>query len=340
MNSKTTKSDIARQYASKYIELALKHKRQYSKRYISNVMFEENPDIFKDAEEARYFIRVVVGGAGVCTHDKREDNKKLAEQFALVPEALREVENTEPFDVPVAYNKTLWIADIHSLFYCRKSLEIAIDYGLKTGCNSAIILGDFMDFYGDSKFSKDPRLSISFFEQEQELGQELLRLLQDNFGYVVCKFGNHDVRRENNIFRIAQQKPELADYAKLTDFLFFDGCTVNFVEDYRHIKYGKLNGIHGHEILGGGGIHIAYNRLNKAFDNIISAHSHRGQSNIKKDINGQLFGSWAIGCLCQLNPRYWPKNDWANGFAVTERDKSGEFGVDNKVIYGGKIFSV
>ena len=284
----------------------------------------------------RHEIRRQTGANG----NKKIVDGYLAEQFALIPEALREVETTDPFVVPKVYNKTLWIADVHSLFYCRKSLEIAIDIGIKNNCNSIIILGDYMDFYGDSKFDKNPKLSIDFFEREQELGQDLLKMFQEIFGYVVLKEGNHDRRRENRIFHIASQKPELADYAKLSDFLFFDGCTVNFVEDYRHIIYGKLNGIHGHEYFGGGGIHIAHNRLLKAFDSIISAHSHRGESKIMTDINKQIFGSWALGCMCKLTPRYSPKNNWVNGFAITEMEDNGDFSVDNRAIYNNKTFSI
>lgn len=90
----------------------------------------------------------------------------------------------------------------------------------------------------------------------------------------------------------------------------------------------------------GGGIHVAYNRLNKTFDNTLSAHSHKSQGVIKQTINREVFGSWAVGCLCNLTPRYCAKNDWTNGFAIIRRDNSGDFEVENKVIFGEKLFSV
>jgi hypothetical protein len=115
---------------------------------------------------------------------------------------------------------------------------------------------------------------------------------------------------------------------------------VEIIEDYRHIVYGKANIIHGHEYQGGGGIHVAYNRLSKTMDNTISAHSHITQSDFRPDINGNLYGSWSIGCLCNLHPRYNPKNRWTQGFARIEKDESGEFEMLNRMIYNGKTIPV
>ena len=208
---------------------------------------------------------------------------------------------------------------------------MAVNYGIKRNCDSVVILGDFMDFYGFSKFSKS-RLTLEQFETERELGQDMLQLLQNTFGYVVLKQGNHDIRREQFIMQEAIRIPEMRELTTYQDYLFFDGSNVQIVEAHRHITYGKLNGIHGHEYFGGGGLHIAHNRLIKTFDNTISAHSHRPESKILPNINGERFGSWTLGCMCQLNTAYAPKNNWSHGCAVTEKDRNGMFEVDNKLI--------
>ena len=99
-----------------------------------------------------------------------------------------------------------------------------------------------------------------------------------------------------------------------------------------------MNIIHGHEYQGGGGIHVAYNRMNKAMDNVISGHSHVTQNSVKKSLSGKFYGSWTVGCLCSLSPRYNPQNNWNHGFAIIERDENGNFEVQNKMIVGGKIY--
>ena len=207
--------------------------------------------------------------------------------------------NYTPFTIPSSYKKTLWIADLHSRFCDKKALEIAVEEAIKKSCDSVVINGDFMDFYGFSRFDKSPSIKIHF-EEEREWGQDILSLLQDIFGYVVLKKGNHDTRREKYISKISESAPELEGLALYEDYLRFNFSRINFVEDYNHICYGNLNGIHGHEYQGGGGIHVAYQRFNKALSNVISAHSHKSQTIIRQNISGDFYGSWTIGCLCSL----------------------------------------
>lgn len=331
-----TKTELANQIIEKYIQISLKTKQQFSKRYLAKILFDENSDVFKDAEDARSFIRYSLNSYG----DKHRSKSKeeLTRQFAFIPEHIKELENTEPFIIPTSIKKSLVIADVHGRFYNKKAFEIALEYGIKQNCNSVIINGDFVDFYGESKFDKNP--AIAKIMIEQEWGQDILEMLQNLFGSVYLKEGNHDLRRQLHIQRISRDMPDMVEFSKYSDYLFFDGCHVNFIEDYRHIIFGKLNIFHGHEYQGGGGIHVAHNRFNKTLENSLSAHSHIPQSIIKHTINDNILGSWTMGCLCDLKPRYNPKNNWNNGFTVVEKDSSGEFNVDNRIIIGNKTVSI
>ena len=332
-----TKIDVARTYIEKYIEIGQRTGKGFSKRFIATVLYSENPEQFKDAEDARKFIRAALNALGSAKNFSM--NEDLTRRFTLISEPQHEITNPEPYIIPKGYKNTLVIGDIHSKFYNRKALEVAINDGVKSGCDSVIINGDFMDFYQFSKFDKNPRVVKDFYT-EQEWGVDILSLLQDTFGIVYLKKGNHDIRLEMHIQKLSATTPELQDYITYQDWLFYKGTNTVFVEDYRHIQYGKLNIIHGHEYQGGGGIHVAHNRLNKTFDNVLSAHSHKSQSMIKTTINREVFGSWAIGCMCSLSPRYCPKNDWTNGYAIINKDSAGDFEVENKVIFNNKIFSV
>ena len=330
------KIDLAREIIEKYIEIGIRTKRGYSKNFISTVLLSEHPDIFKDQEETRFYVRRALGAKGERSiNDKSE---ALAAKFALISEPVHELIDSTPFIMPQGYKSTLFIADLHSRFYNRQALEIAINDGIKQKCDSVIILGDFMDFYGDSKFDKNPSI-VEQFGAEQEWGQDILKLLQDTFGYVVLKKGNHDIRRELHIQRLAAKMPELQGLESYSDYLFYEGTNTQFIEGHRVIEYGKLGCIHGHEYQGGGGIHAAYNRLNKAKQNVVSAHSHISQRDIRMNLKGEPIGSWTLGCMCNLNPAYNPKNDWTNGFGIGQKDASGDFEFENKVIFGSKIFT-
>ena len=330
------KLDLARQIIERYIEIGTRTERGYSKNFISTVLLSEHPDIFKDQEETRFYVRRALGAKGERSiNDKSE---ALAAKFALISEPVHELVNSSPFIMPQGYKSTLFIADLHSRFYNRQALEIAINDGIKQKCDSVIILGDFMDFYGDSKFDKNPSI-VQQFEAEREWGQDILKLLQDTFGYVVLKKGNHDIRRELHIQRLAAKMPEIQGLESYSDYLFYEGTNTQFIEGHRVIEYGKLGCIHGHEYQGGGGIHAAYNRLNKAKQNVVSAHSHISQRDIRMNLKGEPIGSWTLGCVCNLNPAYNPKNDWTNGFGIGRKDISGDFEFENKIIYGKKILT-
>lgn len=330
--------DIAKEYIIKYIELSKKNGRGYSKTSIARVLHMDHPDLFKDVENARQIVRHLTASHGINSRAVQKGYMEFAEMFALIPDQVREL-NTDPFVIPDQYKNTLWISDLHSRFMDRKAFEIAVNYGLKRGANSVIINGDFIDHYDKSKFDKDPKILPYFFE-EQEWGVGILELLQETFGKVFLKLGNHDLRRQLYINKLAAHMPELLDYIDFDKWLYFEGSKVDFIEDNRVIQYGKLNAIHGHEIQGGGGIHVAHNRLQKAFDSVISGHSHVAQSKVTKKLNGEVIGSWSLGCLADLNPRFNPINNWTHGFATTERDSTGFFEVENKVILNGKTFSV
>ena len=328
-----SKSELAREIVQRYIDLGVKHKTSYSKRFIATVLQSEHPDIFKDMEDARTVVRTVTGVKG---KRKYTTNEEITRDFALLEMPIIECE-IKPFDVPAQYKKGLVLNDIHSRFHDRKAVEIAINNGIKHNCDIAIINGDLLDFYQFSRFDKNPDIMRHFFS-EREWVQDFLLLLQKTFGKVIYKKGNHDIRRELLLQRKAADMPEIQGLENVADYVFFDGSTVDVVEDYNIIQFGKLNLMHGHEYQGGGGIHVAYNRLNKSFDNVLSAHSHITQSSMKKTINSKFYGSWTVGCLCSLSPRYAPKNNWNHGFALVEKSETGEFEVINRMIVNGKIF--
>lgn len=336
-----TKLDVVRKYVNKYIDLAIKNNKSYSKRYIATVIFNENPGLYTCVESARKAILKVTHCSGSGLRERFKKDEEIAKLFALIPEQITEYKTDEPFIMPVANNKILAMADLHDRFYNRKAFEIAVERGIKNNCNAVFINGDLMDFYGFSKFDKNPNiLSVMGVEDTREWVTDILTLLQDVFGYVVVKMGNHDCHRERAIMKKAENMPELMDYVSFENYISFDGSNVQVVDEHRHVKIGKLNAFHGHEYYGGGGIHVAWNRLHKAFDSVISAHSHKAQSVVKPDINGDIFGSWTLGCMCGLSPRYCPKNDWTNGFAIIETEASGDFEVQNMVIHGSKIFTI
>ena len=79
-----SKNDIAREYVEKYIELGLKNKVGYSKRWIASVILAEHPEKFKDIEDARLLVRRVTHSNGVRGSNKMPQDTELARAFALL----------------------------------------------------------------------------------------------------------------------------------------------------------------------------------------------------------------------------------------------------------------
>lgn len=336
MAEETKKTKIAEQYVEKYLEINKRTGKQFSKAFIGNVIYNENPDIFKHSEDGRYWVRYVLGLCGEKNKTKKDNG--LLEQFAFINEQVTDTPNSEPFVIPKAYDNILVISDIHSIFYDKEALLTALEYGKKRNCNGVLINGDFLDSYQHSRFSKNPRVSVEFIINEREWGTEILQLLQNEFGYVVYKAGNHCIRRELQLQSISSMHPEILEAFTLKEYLHFDMSNIQFIEDYRIVKLGKLNALHGHELYMSGGINAARNVLLKTFDNTISGHSHVVQSYPMKDLDGNIYMSYKTGCLCQLNPRYSPVNSWQHGFAVVEIENNGDFHVENKMIHNGKVY--
>jgi hypothetical protein len=139
------KTDKAIEFLQRYVELHKKHKRGFEKNFMAKILHEENPDVFTDKEDARYYIRRALNQTG--NNKVRKDKAEyLREQWAFIAEPIAEL-NYRPFIVPKAYNHALITADWHGLFYDRKAVDAAINYGLKRNCNCCIIDGDFLDCY-------------------------------------------------------------------------------------------------------------------------------------------------------------------------------------------------
>lgn len=330
-----TKTEIAKEYIEKYAEIYRRTQKQFSKRFVATVIYNENPDIFSGVEDARGFVRYSLNCNG---NQNSQISKDFADRFAFINEQITDTPNSEPFIFPKVNNKILITNDWHSLFYDKRAVETAINYGIKQKCNAVLINGDFLDFYGFSRFTKNPRISSEFIQNEQEWGVEMLKLLQDTFGYVVYKQGNHDKRREEQLFDLTAKNPDIIDACTLEDYLQYEGSNVRFVKDYQTVKMGKLNAIHGHEVGMSGGINAARNIFLKTYANTISGHSHIKQEQLIKDINGDVHMSYKVGCLCQLDARYAIINQWTHGAASVEIEPNGDFLVDNKIIHNGKIY--
>ena len=244
-------------------------------------------------------------------------------------------EERKPFLIPSGIDRLLFLSDLHIPYHDIQAVKLAIKYGYDNGMRGIFLGGDIIDFYGVSRYQRLPHLR--HVKTDIEATRQFLYNLRTKFPEleIYYKIGNHEQRWTNYLMN---QAPEIFDMdsVQFDDLLHLTKLRIHLIDSLTVAEFGRLNILHGHEIMGGG-VHVARNFRIKASDNILFGNFHRTKEDITKTIKNKVMGSWAVGCLCGLSPDYMSINDWNLGFAFITRTKDGNFSVDNKKIINGFI---
>jgi len=226
------------------------------------------------------------------------------------------------------------ISDIHMKFHHKGAVITALEYLNDKNIDTLLLNGDIIDNYKISRHSK-VKPKVREYADEIYSVREFISNLSKCFPKkkIIYKMGNHEDRFD---LKISEKLPELEGLVSLADLLKLRENNIEIVESKQSIKAGNLNIIHGHEVYGGG-IHVAYNFLNKLKENVLFSNFHRPQEVFSKlGFSRKSIGAWATGCLCQLQPDYMAYNQWEHGFAFVEFDGN-DFEVENKKIINNKV---
>ena len=251
----------------------------------------------------------------------------------------KDILSFQPVKLDLTDKHVLVLADVHIPYEDKLAVQTMFDFvtSVNYKITHIVLLGDLLDFYQVSSFSKDPQRSSLSVEFRK--AKEFLYKLRDMFpeAEIIYKAGNHDGDRlERYIFNNA---PELSDLLEglLEKQLDLDKLNIRYVTDAFAI--GKLWYLHGHEIKSGGNPEYITNVVwKKVHDNFICGHWHRSQNKIFKAINGTTYSGTVVGALCQLKVDYQPINNWNHGFAIVHYNKDGGFEVENKTILDGNVY--
>jgi hypothetical protein len=138
-----------------------------------------------------------------------------------------------------------------------------------------------------------------------------------------------------------RQAPELYYQNKLEKLLMLEDMKIDYVEEYRYMKFGNLNIAHGHHIVKGifAPVNPARGVFTKTNTSTMIHHVHRSSEHPEIDINGNSIDCYSVGAMTTVKPDYNPQVSKHNqGFAVVEKDPStNDFEVDNKKIKNHKI---
>jgi hypothetical protein len=212
----------------------------------------------------------------------------------------------------------------------------ALEHLKEQGIGTLIINGDAMDCYQLSRHEKVEKNRE--FSWELDVARSMLSHLREYFGdrvRIIYREGNHEERFAKYV---ADKADALKGVVDLPTLLKLSSLHIEWVGEKRKLSIGKLWVDHGHEWFGSGGVNPARAYRMKANDNILLGHVHRTTFDmVKRPLDGSVFAGWTMGCLCDLNPYYAPRNMWNHGVCTVDLEKTGDFTLNNRIIINGKV---
>jgi len=329
-----TKSNISREYRSKYGSDMPTLK-------LARIMYNENKLTFKDVEEARSNLRYIEGKKGVKDRKnlKAEDIFKMGSARPYNPYNLPPSEETEytPFIIK-GYKKVGIMNDVHLPYHNIIALTEAIRYLKAEKVDALLLNGDIIDCFQLSRFMKDPKKRD--FKYELDTLKMFFDIIDKELKCkVFFKIGNHEARYEHFLMQKAQELIGIEDF-EFSNIIKSRERGIDIISSNRFMKLNELNGIHGHEYIGGvsAPVNIARGLYLRGKVSAFQGHNHATSEHTESNMDGKITTTWSVGCLSELHPAYMPLNRWNWGVACVELDSNGiDYQFHNKRIFNGKI---
>ena len=337
MRRTTMTGQIILDYLEKYPQWMLSHT-------LAALILKENKNHFENSESIRALIRYYRGKLGnkprqylgVTTY--KEDFIRHSANFVQPPTW---VEEKVIYNIPVGVKKMGFISDLQVPFHDPKAIDICFEYLKKESIDTLFINGDLVDFYQLSDFQKDPR--VRKFDEEHEAIIEMLAYIRKSFPNITIYYNldaNHEFRYERYMRTKAPEMLGLQLF-EIEDILQLNAFDIKPLKNIDHVKFGHLPIIHGDTTFRrGSGVSPAKTLYDRVKQSAIASHVHRtSEYTTKNQFDGEIFTCWTTGHLMHSNVEYAKHIDQYNqGFAILEKDKSGDYRVHNKRIIKNKVY--
>lgn len=298
---------------------------------LARIVYAENKLLFRDVEAARISLRGLEGKGTKTTIKVKHIDERPKNPYNL-PKSDEAV--YEPFRINA--KRLLILSDIHIPYHSIEALSCTFDYARKEKPDAILLNGDTLDFFGLSRFMKDPKMRS--FAEELRTFKEFMDVLKKTFSCkIYYKIGNHEERYFHFLWMKAHEIVGVEEF-ELENIIKARAEGIEIIKDKRIIKAGDLNVLHGHEFGGSvfSPVNIARGLFLRGKVSAIQGHNHQTSEHTEPNMNGDIMTTWSMGCLCELHPAYLPINKWNHGFAIVDIDDS-NFDVRNKRIFKGRI---
>jgi predicted phosphodiesterase len=316
----------------------------HGSRTLGRMLQRDHGDLFLSYNAAYLCVRNVRGAQGKLHRHTRADDLlavKLpgkTDGFGSIPDGIQQLKDHEPLMIK-GPAKVAILSDIHIPFHDKTPLVAALESCHKYKPTHIILNGDIADFFSVSFWEKDPRERD--LANEIKTVREFLALLRKRFrdAQIIYKLGNHEERWERYLRVKAPELLGIPDF-EIETVLQFGNHGIIKVGDFRPIRVGHLNVIHGHEFRWGiqSPVNPARGFYLRGKECCLGGHLHQTSSHNEKSMNDTVVSCWSTGCLADLKPAYAPMNKWNHGFACVELDKGGMFEVHNYKLIHGRVF--
>lgn len=299
---------------------------------LARIIYNDNKLLFTNVEDARAYLRAIEGKAmwsGKRIVEKQPDRPRNPYKL---PDS-----DANTYDPYVIYeNKLLILSDIHIPYHDIDALSAIFDFVQTSEIEAVLLNGDILDFYGLSRFVRDPKArSVA---GELEMLANFYTVLKEVLPVpIYYKLGNHEERYDHFLFMKAAEISGVSEF-NLDNVITNRMPGVKIIRDKRIIKFGHLSIIHGHEYSSGifQSVNVARGLFLKSKVSSLQGHAHQVSEHTETDMNGKITTTWSVGCLCDLHPDYAKLNKWSQGFAIAEKNGD-EFNVKNYRIHKGQI---
>jgi predicted phosphodiesterase len=300
---------------------------------LARIAYEENKLTFSNVEVVRLTLSRIEGKRITKTRMK---TVKVIPPRMVNPYNLPQSDETVYDNYIIKAKRLLVLSDIHIPYHSIQAITASFDYAKKEKPDAILLNGDTLDFFGLSRYAKDPKGRS--FAHELKTFQEFIEIIKKQFNAkLYFKVGNHEERYFHFLWMKAHEIVGVEEF-ELENIIHARAEGIEIIKDKRIIKAGDLNIVHGHEFGGSvfSPVNIARGLFLRGKVSAMQGHNHQTSEHTESNMNGDITTTFSTGCLCELHPAYLPINKWNHGFAIIDIDDQ-YFDVRNKRIFKGKV---
>jgi UDP-2,3-diacylglucosamine pyrophosphatase LpxH len=204
--------------------------------------------------------------------------------------------------------------DQHIPYHDKTIRRLSLDFVREHKPGTIHLLGDVIDFYSISRYSKDPTRktdlqsdlddTVAYFNDLREASPD---------SKIEYSEGNHEYRLKAYLQGTA---PELdcLRCLHLAELLRFNEYKINYHGAHKPYWVGHLLFTHGNIARKHSG-QSAMAHHDRYGGNVIHGHTHRAGS-FFHTVFGDTYGAWESPCQCDADPEYCIKPNWQQGWSV------------------------